>query len=181
MEPVIFLAGEKVYLRPVENSDQAMVYRGKNDPRVRETLFLFYPLSFEEIGREQQSWLSARENVALTICNREDHQAVGQTAYLRIDYISRAAIFYLAIYNPEHWGRGYAGEATRLMTQYGFDTLNFNRIQLHVFCDNIAAVKAYQKAGFQIEGTLREAMYHHDRYCDFYVMGILRRDYYRTV
>ncbi len=66
------------------------------------------------------------------------------------------------------------------MIQYGFDILNLNRIQLHVCCDNVFAVKAYEKAGYKIEGTLRQAMYHHNKYCDFYVMGILRSEYYST-
>ena len=39
-------------------------------------------------------------------------------------------------------------------------------------------IKAYEKAGFVREGTLRQAMYHNDEYCDFFVMSILRKEYY---
>lgn len=65
------------------------------------------------------------------------------------------------------------------MVKYAFDILNLNRLHLHVCAENDKAVKAYQKAGYTIEGTLRQAMYHHNRYIDFFVMGMLREEYYR--
>jgi diamine N-acetyltransferase len=173
-----FLAGEKVYLRPVEEGDVALVYFGKNNIEVRETLFLFAPMTFEQVRQEMINWSTSKEIMLFTICSQESNEAVGQSAFVRIDYVSRAAIFYIAIYDPQYWARGFGGEATRLMVQYAFAVLNLNRIQLHVCCDNAHAVQAYRRAGFQIEGTLRQAMYHHDRYCDFYVMGILRSEYY---
>lgn len=174
-----FFEGKKVYLRPYAESDADLVCFGKNNPDVRETLFLFVPMTVDQVRSEMISWTTSKEIVLFTICSQEEDMAVGQTAFVRIDHVSRAAVFYVAIYDPYHWSKGFGGEATSLMIQYGFDILNLNRIQLHVCCDNSHAVRAYEKAGFIIEGTLRQAMYHHDRYCDFYVMGILREEYYK--
>jgi diamine N-acetyltransferase len=172
-----FLAGEKVYLRPVEEKDSELVYQGKNDPAVRETLFLFFPMTLEQVKEELRSWTNSKETILFTICRKGDDKPVGQTAFVRIDYVSRAAVFYVSVYDSSEWSKGYGGEATKLMVDYGFDILNLNRIQLHVFADNTAAVKAYEKAGFVKEGLLRQAMYHHGQYCDFYVMGILREEW----
>jgi diamine N-acetyltransferase len=173
-----FLEGEKVYLRPFAESDLELVHFGKNNALVRETLFLAAPLTLEQIKAEMSSWSSSKEIVLFTICSRESDKPVGQTAFVRIDYVSRAGVFYLALYDPEEWSRGYGGEASRMMVDYGFDILNLNRIQLHVSCENDHAVAAYKKTGYAIEGTLRQAMYHHNRYVDFYVMSILRQEYY---
>lgn len=178
MQSAKFIEGERIYLRPFQESDAELVYFGKNNTEVRETLFLFSPMTLEQVKEELSSWSRSREIALFTICSRSNGEAVGQTAFVRIDLVSRAAVFYIAIYDPAHWSKGYGNEATRLMCEYGFDILNLNRIQLHVACDNQHAVQAYQKAGYQIEGTLRQAMYHYDRYCDFYVMGILRQEYY---
>jgi diamine N-acetyltransferase len=178
MRIVKFLEGEKTYLRPVEDKDFDLVYAGKNSSAVRETLFLFAPMTQEQVRAEMATWTSSKEIALFTICRQSDQEPVGQTAFVRIDHVSRAAVFYIAIYDSAFWSQGYGGEATRLMVHYGFEVLNFNRIQLHVCCENENGVKAYQRAGFQIEGTLRQAMYHHDRYSDFYVMGILRQEYY---
>jgi RimJ/RimL family protein N-acetyltransferase len=86
---------------------------------------------------------------------------------------------YIAIYNPEFWSKGYGKEATKLVLKYSFDILNLNRIQLHVANNNKNGIKAYEKAGFVTEGILREAMYHNNKYVDFYVMSILRTDFYK--
>ena len=178
METTKFLEGKKVYLRPYQDEDNQMVYFGKNNTQVRETLFLFAPQTLEQVQAELKQWSSSKEITLFTICSLEDNKPVGQTAFVRIDYVSRAAVFYLAIYNPESWSKGYGGEATRLMIDYAFDILNMNRLHLHVCAENNNAVEAYKKAGYSIEGTLRQAMYHHNRYIDFYVMGMLREEYY---
>ncbi len=181
MTAVKFYQGKKVYLRPVEQEDHELVYAGKNDAHVRETLFLSAPMTLEQVRAEMNAWTGSKETVLFTICRQDDQQPVGQTALVRIDLVSRAAVFFIAIYNPAFWSQGFAGEATRLMVDYAFNVLNLNRIQLHVCCDNDHAVKAYQHAGFKVEGTLRQAMYHHNRYCDFFVMSILREEYYQAL
>jgi RimJ/RimL family protein N-acetyltransferase len=180
MKSVKFYEGEKVYLRPVESNDAQLVYYGKNNQSVRETLYLFSPMTLEQIREELQNWVSNKEIILLTICQQSDDLPVGQTAFVRIDHVSRAAIFYIAIYNPDFWSKGYATEATKLMVEYGFGILNLNRIQLHVSCENEYAIKAYKTAGFTIEGTLRQVMYHHDKYSDFYVMSVLREEFYSS-
>lgn len=181
MKPVKFKEGKKVFLRPYRESDVELVEYGKNNTDVRETLFLFAPMTNEQVRAELNSWANSKEIMLFTICNQQNDEPVGQTAFVRIDYVSRAAVFYIAIYDPQFWSNGFGGEATKLMVDYAFDILNLNRIQLHVCSENTKGVEAYKKAGFQIEGTLRQAMYHHDRYIDFYVMGILREEYYNKV
>lgn len=179
MRTVKFLEGENIYLRPFQEKDLGLVEFGKNDTEVRETLFLFAPMTQEQVRQEMNSWSSSKEIMFFTICNRNDDEPVGQTAFVRIDYVSRAAVFYIAIYDPQFWSKGFGGEATKLMVKYAFEILNLNRIQLHVCSENTKGVKAYEKAGFKVEGTLRQAMYHFNRYIDFYVMGILREEYYK--
>jgi RimJ/RimL family protein N-acetyltransferase len=176
-----FCEGEKIYLRPYnEETDLFLFYYGENNKEVRETLFLFSPLTKKEAQEKIEGWIASKENKIFTICETETDTPIGITGLFRIDYVSRAAVFYIAIYNPEFWSKGYGKEATKLVLKYSFEILNLNRIQLHVATNNIKGVKAYEKAGFKIEGTLREAMYHHNKYIDFYVMGILRKEYFNT-
>jgi RimJ/RimL family protein N-acetyltransferase len=172
-----FLFGEKIYLRAIQPEDADCIALGENHPAPRETLFYAKPLSPQQIGERLTKQLSDPNAIFFTICSKDSDKAVGQTAFVRIDWVGRMATFYIVIAEKENWSKGYGGEATRLMVDYGFKTLNLNRIQLHVATANEKAVKAYQRAGFQIEGTLRQAMYHHGRYEDFYIMGILREEY----
>ncbi|HOJ37456.1 MAG TPA: GNAT family protein [Ignavibacteriales bacterium] len=174
-----FSIGENIYLRPYQkDTDLDLVYYGKNDPLLREILFHFEPMTIEQVAKELDTWANDPKTKLFTICEKNTNKPIGQTAFVRVDLISRATVFYIAIYDSEYWSKGYGTEATKLMLQYAFDVLNLNRVQLHAHVDNEKAVKAYLKCGFQIEGTLREAMYHNNKYCDFYVMGILRKEYY---
>ena len=172
-----FLIGKSVYLRAPEPGDETVIAISENHPEPRENLFYAFPTSViqqkEKLDREQ----SDPNAIVFTICVRAGDQVIGKTAFYRIDWVGRMAIFYIAISEATNWQKGYGGEVTSLMVNYAFETLNLNRIQLHVFKGNKAAIRVYENAGFITEGTLREAMYHKGNYCDFYVMGLIRKDY----
>lgn len=175
-----FITGEKIYLRPFVDEDVDLLFEGLNDSSVRETLFTFRPKTKHELLEEYRKDSSNPNTILFTICELQSEKAVGITAFYRVDYVSRAAVFFLSIYNPAKWSSGYGTEATKIMIDYAFDILNLNRIQLHVSMENPRAIEIYKKCGFVVEGTLRQAMYHNNRYVDFYVMGILREEYYSS-
>ena len=81
---------------------------------------------------------------------------------------------------PECRGLGYGTEATCLMLDFAFESLNLNRVQLGVFVDNEAGIRAYEKAGFTREGVAREHSFAGGRYVDQAVYAILARDYFRS-
>lgn len=175
-----FIISENIYLRALEPGDEKILALSENHPDPRETLFYALPTSLDGQKDKWARFHNDPNTVVLVICGRQTDDIIGVTAFFRIDWVSRAAVFYIAIAEAENWSRGYGSECTRLMVDYAFQTLNLNRIQLHVYAGNDRGIRAYQRAGFSIEGTLRQAMYHHSTYCDFYVMGILRGDWEKT-
>lgn len=172
-----FLIGEKIYLRAFNSADEEMIARLENHPDPRSTLFYAFPATVEQIREKTARYLTDPNTIVFTICSTEQNSALGQCALFRIDWVGRMAIFYIGIAEKSNWSKGYGSQATNLMINYAFDTLNLNRIQLHVAVENEAAVKVYKKCGFQIEGTLRQAMFHDGHYSDFFVMGILKEDF----
>ena len=172
-----FLIGEKIYLRPVEAEDAKFLSKGENDPIVREALFLALPVSLTNEQEKIEQLIKSKDAIILIIVEKETNQSVGQTAFFRIDFISRAAVFYLAILDPACWSKRFGSEATKLMVDYAFKTLNLNRIQLHVCAENTPAIKIYERVGFIKEGVLRQAMFRNGNYVDFWVMGMLRDDW----
>ncbi len=167
----VFLEGEKIILTPMEADDAEFMRQMENDPEVRYALFLYKPLTRESAEKKVREMIASPESVMFMILDKENRQIIGQTGLVRIDFVSRAAVFYIAIHHKASRSKGFGTEATRLMVDYAFQTLNLNRIQLHVNSENVPAVHIYKKLGFDIEGTLRQAMYHGGKYCDFYVMG----------
>jgi ribosomal-protein-alanine N-acetyltransferase len=75
------------------------------------------------------------------------------------------------------WGRGYATEAARALLQWGFDTLDLNRVQAETDTRNLASARVLEKLGFLREGTLREDCVVNDDVSDSWVYGLLEREW----
>ena len=174
-----FLIGEKIYLRALERGDAAVFLPWVNDYDVRRTLIFHRPMNLvqeeEFIDRAAQS----QQDVVFAIALKKDDRLIGNTALHRVMNRNRSAGFGILIGDKAEWNKGYGTEATRLVVGYGFDTLNLNRIWLHVYDDNPGGKRAYEKAGFKIEGVLRQENYRDGRYWDTIVMGILREEWNR--
>ena len=172
-----FLIGTKIYLRAAEEGDERVIALSENHPEPRQTLFYALPTGLEKQREMLHRRMDDPNTVLFVIATIEPDQAIGTTSLVRIDWVGRMAVFYIAIAEKKNWSKGYGSEATRMMIDYAFGTLNLNRIQLHVSVENEAAVHSYKKAGFRIEGTLRQAMFHNNHYSDFYVMGLIKDEW----
>jgi RimJ/RimL family protein N-acetyltransferase len=101
---------------------------------------------------------------------------IGVSSLDHIDAVHRKAEFGISL-EKGSWGQGYGSEATRLMVDYAFITLNLHRVYLRVFEFNERAIRCYLKAGFQKEGLLRQEHYTEGRYWDALIMSVLRPEW----
>jgi RimJ/RimL family protein N-acetyltransferase len=65
----------------------------------------------------------------------------------------------------------------RVMLRYAFRELNLHRVTLTVFEYNPRAIRSYEKAGFVVEGRLRNWLNREGRRWDMIHMGILREEW----
>ena len=172
-----FLIGKKVYLRSPEPGDEVIISTSENHPDPRSFLYFALPTSYESQYNAIKQKAHDPGTIFYTIATIEPDEPIGCASFVRIDWIGRMATFYIAISEKENWSKGYGKEATRLMVDYAFQTLNMNRIQLHVSVENPRAIRVYEKVGFVKEGTLRQAMYYDNHYIDFVLMAIIKEDW----
>lgn len=174
------LIGERVRLRGMEKSDLPAFVRWLNDPEVRRNLDMFIPLS---MGQEEKWYADVLnrpiEEHPLCIEVKTDHDwvFVGNLSFIQIDQTNRSAEIGIVIGEKKFWSQGYGTEAMRLMVKYGFENLNFNRIFLRVYEINPRGKRCYEKAGFNIDGRLREARYLEGEYIDVFMMSILKSEW----
>jgi RimJ/RimL family protein N-acetyltransferase len=83
----------------------------------------------------------------------------------------------IAIGAKEFWGPGHGTEATRLLVDHAFATLNLHRVWLRVAEDNERGLRSYLRVGFQKEGILREDYYRDGRYRNLVLMSLLRGEW----
>ena len=170
-----FLIGPTLYLRPLEKADAPMVMGWLNDPEVNRTLATCFPinLAFEEAFIEK----SSPNDLRLVIVVRESDKPIGVVGLHESDLRNRHAGFGITIGAKEEWGKGYATEATRLIVQHAFATLNLHRVSLKVYAYNPRGLHVYEKVGFQKEGVLRQDNFREGRYWDTIIMGLLREEW----
>lgn len=75
-----------------------------------------------------------------------------------------------------YWGRGIATAAVRAITRWGFRELDLTRIHAYVFERNAGSWRVLEKAGFELEGTMRRAVIKNGRAMDQLVFARLRED-----
>jgi [ribosomal protein S5]-alanine N-acetyltransferase len=174
-----FAEGATVLLRPLERSDLNPRYLGwLNDPEVtRYTEIGTFPSTSEDLENYFRAITGSRNDVILAIVDKRSGQHVGNVKLGPIHWTHRSATLGILIGEKEFWGKGVGLEATRLMVEYGFGRLNLNRIDLGVFAEHEAAVHCYEKAGFKIEGRMREDLFQDGEYKDRLWMGLLRSEY----
>lgn len=171
-----FLVGELVYLRRLERGDISDRYfQWFNDAEVtRYMVNGAIPNRPEEMESFFERMSRSTNDVVFAIVDRATEQHIGNTAIHNIDWIRRLGEFGIIVGEKEYWGKGYGTEATRLLVGFAFDRLNLNRVWLGVNAEHRAAIRAYEKVGFQIEGRLRQEMYRNGAYADRLIMAILR-------
>ncbi|MEP7360514.1 MAG: GNAT family protein [Chloroflexota bacterium] len=168
------IAGQLVALRRPSPSDLASVIRWYRDPEIaRLTRYQTRQMSQPEIERFFQVRMLAPDALAYSIVELPSKRLIGFTTFSALDGDNGSVMFHITIGERDAWGRGLGTEATTLMLQHAFERLALHRVGLTVFSYNTRAIRAYEKAGFRIEGRQREAIQRQGVYFDEVQMGIL--------
>jgi RimJ/RimL family protein N-acetyltransferase len=174
----LFLTGEKIGLRAVRLEDAGLLAGWMNDDQV--TYFMFTgqrPIAPWQVLEDLRRQLESPAHTLFMVEDRATGVAIGSAGLYDIHQTARKAEFRVLLGAKEFWNKGYGTEVTELLTFYGFDRLNLNKVWLGVTAENVGAVRAYQKAGFKSEGRLRQELYRNGRYYDAIRMSILREEY----
>ncbi|MEN6368221.1 MAG: GNAT family protein [Thermotogota bacterium] len=172
-----FLVGECVYLRPLDEADLDRCMRWINDPDLLPFLMRRTPMS----RSAEREWLleqgRSETSFSLAIVLKDGDRHIGNVGLHGIHPFNHSAEFGIFLGEADAREKGYGTEAARLLLEHGFRELGLHRIQLHVYAFNARARRAYEKLGFHVEGTKRDAYYRGGRYHDVIVMSILESEW----
>jgi RimJ/RimL family protein N-acetyltransferase len=173
------IRGELVFLRAPERADIERFVRWFNDDEVLRHLAMRAPMSqaAEEGWFERMLEAQGKTDHHFVICLLADERPIGTAGLHAIDFTNGKAEFGIAIGEKEEWNKGYGTDALRAACDFGFGQLRLERIDLLVYADNARGRRAYEKAGFVHEGTLRRAHFARGAHHDVHVMGILREEW----
>lgn len=87
---------------------------------------------------------------AVVLKNQNKH--IGNIKIDPINEKHRFGQYGIMMGDKSEWGKGYAKEASEIVIRFCFKQLNLRKIILGVRCQNISAIKLYERLGFKIEG-----------------------------
>jgi len=104
----------------------------------------------------------------------DDGAMVGACGLNQLDAANRRA-------NLGYWirssatRRGIASAAVKMLAGWAFENTDLQRLEIVVAVDNVASLRVAQKAGAQVEGTLRSRILLHGVFHDAVMHSICRR------
>jgi RimJ/RimL family protein N-acetyltransferase len=176
----MMIYGRRIRLRGVEQEDLIQFVTWLNDPEVIANLEMYRPLSMAE----EQHWFEGmlkrppdERPLVIEISEGDGWRMIGNLSLLNIDWRNRSAEVGIFIGDKSCWNQGYGTEAMKLMLRHAFEMLNLNRVYLRVYETNPRAIRAYQKAGYVVEGRDRQGEYRNGKYWDVIRMSVLRKEW----
>ena len=168
-----------IELKPLQFEHAPFFHRWINDEEaIRYSLSLFQSLKTEQ---QISDWLANtikdRNACSRGIFLKETDRLIGYAGICDLSATNQSGEYFIFIGDKNCWGKGIGTEVTKKMLEIGFHELNLNRIMLTVSEPNFGGIKAYQRAGFKLEGRLREACYRNGEFHDKLVMSVLRWEF----
>ncbi len=172
-------SGELVTLGAIEREYLPRYVEWLNDCDIRRNLAVSLPYPYtveseEEWFNHQRHDDSSRTFAILT---RAENRLIGNCGLNKIDWTNRSALFGIFIGDKDYHNRGYGTDATRALLRYAFEEGGLHRVELTVFAFNPRAIRAYEKAGFSLEGRRRQALFREGQWHDELIMAILEDDW----
>jgi [ribosomal protein S5]-alanine N-acetyltransferase len=114
---------------------------------------------------------SPRRSFAISIAERAVG-AIGFTPGQDVERVSAEIGYWLGV---AYWGRGIATLVVRAVTSYAFDSHpELRRIYAIPFAWSAASIRVLEKAGYQLEGTMRQSAIKDGRVTDQLLYAITR-------
>ena len=159
-----------VSLRPLELRHLEKTREWANDPELMRLLNRAQPVS-ESVHAEWFASLNDRKDCryfAIETVAQNIH--VGNVWLWDIDPRHRRAELRIVM-GTEYTGKGAGTEAIARLCDYAFRELNLHKVYAYVLAINPRARRAFEKAGFVLEGRLREDRWIGDTFVDVYLLA----------
>jgi RimJ/RimL family protein N-acetyltransferase len=172
-------SGSKIRLRPVLPADWEKFHQNDFDSEcARLCDAVYFPRSEEGTkawAEHQASKGPNGHNIMLAIETLDGH-LVGSISTSSCDSRNGTFKYGVAIFR-EHWRRGYAAEAVKLLLRYYFEELRYHKVNAHVYAFNEGSIALHERLGFVLEGRLRGMIFTKGLHFDELVYGLTKSEF----
>ncbi|MBE5776036.1 MAG: GNAT family N-acetyltransferase [Clostridiales bacterium] len=166
--------GKKVLLRALDNSDLMASLDHMNDYETMRgvTSGLILPSNVDDEARffSAQS-RSNRGEYQFAIETLEGRRYIGRCGLIHVDWKNRLAELAILIGEKNARGQGFGTDAVDVLCRFAFEEMGLHKLSVRVFAFNTAALRCYEKCGFEREGVLKKEYFREGKFHDVICMG----------
>jgi len=168
----IKINGESIYLKSLDIDNATEEYASwLNDKEVNHYLETRVATR-EDLEKYIEEKNKSDEALFLGIFSIDTDEHIGNIKLEPIDFEKKQGTIGILIGNKKYWGKGVGTEATKLLVDYAFRELSLEEVNLGVILENKAAIRVYEKVGFEIVNIEKKSIRHGDEFFDKAVMVI---------
>lgn len=174
MPGALFLEGDRINLRTVEEEDAEFLRNGVNHPDVRVWMSNTRPQNLEQEQDFIEEVVSEGDDIHLLICR--DGYPKGIISLM--DEEDEGKIGELGIWlHPNFHCKGFGSEAAELLAEHAFNQLNYHKLFARAQSQNKPSIGIWEKLGFEKEGEFRDHAYAQGGYQDVVYLGVLQGEW----
>lgn len=171
------ISSKKIILRNPVDEDSELYFKWINNKQLVE-----YNSTFKVVSKKDHNiWfgnITKDKNIKIfSIIEKSNNKLIGSCSLRNINYVSKSAELQIRIGEKLFRNKGLGSEAVKLIVSYGFKFLNLNEIYLHVFENNLRAIKTYEKNKFKKEKLMKKYLDNNNSYKKVYLMVLRKQNY----
>lgn len=160
---------ERLILRKFKYSDdEDMLTYWISDPKIQSMYSEPVYTTKEEVNELLNKYINSYQKedyYRWAIILKETNECIGQIAFFLVDNKNHFSEIEYCI-GSKYQKQGLATEATKAVIDFGFNEVNFHKIQICHKANNISSKRVIEKCGFKYEGALRDFFYIDEKYID---------------
>jgi len=167
-------------LRPLEKADLTFISSWFQDVSDLAVFDRSSRIPYDLIACERLWALSGKTDDSGEKCwfaiTSDATEVIGIVGLEGISSVNRDAVVALYVDQPNR-RKGIGIRAATLMLDFAFRQLGLNRVTSYYRADNVSSRDLTRQAGFEIEGTMRQAWFADGTFHDMIVVGLLADDW----
>lgn len=167
------LNGTRIQLSPFNDSDKDLFIELSMCPKMMEHVYT--PFSYDEAKSafevKSRPWKITSDSwFSLAITESSSGEKLGSIGIKIVNHEAKIAEVGFMM-KPSAQGKGFAGEALKLVKAYASDVLSLNKLTATCSVNNIGSYKLLEKLGFEREACFRQNTLINDKLVDDFVYG----------
>ncbi len=179
-----FWKGNLMRLRAATGEDTSLFIDENGDfdtETARRYDYIEFPLSNEQISMKLCAYDKEKTNKDdyLFVIETLSHKRAGFIIVFDCD--TKNGTFKYGLFLLEEFkGRSLGTEAVKIMLNYYFNELRYNKVNVYIYDYNKPSLKFHEKLGFTKEGQLRQMAYSAGKYHDIIFYGMTKDEFNKS-